>query len=48
LGTLLTIRARAEKIEGRRVTVTCSLSANGEECARGEVIAVLMPDEWVR
>jgi acyl-CoA thioesterase FadM len=47
MGPLLTIRAQAQKIEGRRVTVTCALYANGEECARGEVIAVLMPDDWL-
>ena len=47
MGPLLTIRAQAQKIEGRRVTVTCALYASGEECARGEVIAVLMPDDWL-
>lgn len=47
MGPLLTIRAQAQKIEGPRVTVTCSLYANGQECARGEVIAVRMPDDWV-
>jgi acyl-coenzyme A thioesterase PaaI-like protein len=47
IDALLTIRAQAQKIEGRRITVTCSLYANGEECARGEVIAVRMPDDWV-
>jgi acyl-coenzyme A thioesterase PaaI-like protein len=48
IDALLTIRAQAQKIEGRRITVTCSLYANGEECARGEVIAVRMPDDWVQ
>jgi acyl-coenzyme A thioesterase PaaI-like protein len=48
IDALLTIRAQAQEIKGRRITVTCALYANGEECARGEVIAVRMPDEWVQ
>jgi acyl-coenzyme A thioesterase PaaI-like protein len=33
--------------EGRRVTVQVSLSANGEECARGVVVAARMSDRWL-
>lgn len=47
LGVTLTLRGRARPIEGRAVTVDVSLSAEDVECARGEVVAVRMPDEWL-
>ena len=47
LGTPLTIRARVVETAGRRTNLTCSLYANGEECARGEVIAVRVPSAWL-
>jgi acyl-coenzyme A thioesterase PaaI-like protein len=38
------LRARVSQTSGRKTTVTCSLySADGVECARGEVIAVRVP-----
>jgi acyl-coenzyme A thioesterase PaaI-like protein len=40
IGVPLVVRARAEEIGARKVTVTASLSANGEVCARGRVVAV--------
>jgi acyl-coenzyme A thioesterase PaaI-like protein len=48
LGSLLTIRARAKEIKGRKVVVTSELSANNIICARGEVVAVLMPEQMMR
>lgn len=36
----LTLRARVTDKQSRKSTVRCSLYANGEECARGEVLAV--------
>ena len=36
----LTLRARVTEIAGRRTNLTCSLYADGDECARGAVIAV--------
>lgn len=36
----LELRARIEKIEGRKVWVRCTLSAAGELCARGEVLGI--------
>ena len=42
----LTLRARVTEIAGRRTNVTCSLYAAGQECARGEVIAVRVPVAW--
>jgi acyl-coenzyme A thioesterase PaaI-like protein len=43
----LTLRGRAKEIKGRKTIVTCSVFANGEECARGEVVAVRMPEQWL-
>lgn len=44
LGVQLEVRARAVEIKNRKVVVQSSLLANGEVCARGEVVAVLMPE----
>lgn len=40
----LTIRARVKEIKGRKMVVTSSLYAGELECARGEVVAVQVPD----
>ena len=34
------LRARVKEIKERKVTVTCSLFSEGEECVTGEVVAV--------
>jgi acyl-coenzyme A thioesterase PaaI-like protein len=44
----LQVRAKVKEIKGRKVTMTLTLSANGELCARGEVIAVQMPENMLR
>lgn len=44
LAALLEIRAQVKELKGRKVILTSTLSANGEVCARGEVVAVQMPD----
>ena len=44
LGVPLEIRAHVKEIKGRKVVVTATLSAQGELCARGEVVAVQMPN----
>jgi acyl-coenzyme A thioesterase PaaI-like protein len=41
---VLEVRARVKEIRGRKVVITSTLSANGQVCARGEVLAVQMPD----
>lgn len=41
----LEIRAKVKEIKGRKVVLTLTLSANGELCARGEVVAVQMPEQ---
>ena len=44
LGVPLEVRARATEVKGRKVVVAATLSAEGKVCARGEVVAVQMPD----
>lgn len=43
MGDELTLRARVLEMHGKKAVVSCSLSANGETCALGEVIAVRAP-----
>jgi acyl-coenzyme A thioesterase PaaI-like protein len=43
----LEVRARVKEIKGRKVVVTSTLSANGEVCARGEVVAVQAPPHLI-
>jgi acyl-coenzyme A thioesterase PaaI-like protein len=47
LGVPLTLHGRETRIEGRVVVVGVSLHAGGIECARGEVVAVRMPQAWI-
>ena len=44
LGPILEVRATIKEIKGRKVVVSTSLLANGEVCARGEVVCVQAPD----
>lgn len=44
LGPLLQLRASVKEFKGRKVVVRCSLFVDGVETARGEVVAVQMPD----
>jgi len=44
IGTTLEIRGWVEEIKGRKVVVTSALSADGQVCARGKVVAVQMPE----
>ncbi len=39
----LEIRGKVKEIKGRKVVIATSLYAKGEECARGEVVAVQAP-----
>jgi acyl-coenzyme A thioesterase PaaI-like protein len=47
LGVPLEVRARVKEIKGRKVVVSAALSAEGVVCARGEVVAVQMPENMV-
>lgn len=41
----LELRSQVVEIKGRKVVVTTDLSVKGEVCARGEVVAIQVPDE---
>ncbi len=45
LGVPLEIRARVTELKGRKVVMQATLSAEGQVCAQGEVVAVQMPEE---
>jgi acyl-coenzyme A thioesterase PaaI-like protein len=47
LGVPLEIRGSVEEVSGRKVVVAATVSAEGEVCAHGRVIAVQMPDHMV-
>ncbi len=42
----LTLRARVKEATDRKSVVLCSLWSRGEECARGQIVAVRVPTEW--
>jgi len=42
----LVLRARVQEVKGRKVVVTISLFGGDDECARGVVTAVRIPDDW--
>ena len=44
MGTVLELRGRVEKIKKRKVLVHATVTANGEICATGNVVAVMMPE----
>jgi acyl-coenzyme A thioesterase PaaI-like protein len=46
MGIPLELRGRVKEIQGRKVVVTATVSAGGEVCARGEVVAVQMPESF--
>ncbi len=39
------VRAKVKELKGRKVVMDASLSANGQVCARGEVVAVQAPPQ---
>jgi acyl-coenzyme A thioesterase PaaI-like protein len=44
LGVPLEVRGRVAAINGRKVVVSATVSAAGQVCAKGEVVAVQMPE----
>jgi acyl-coenzyme A thioesterase PaaI-like protein len=47
LGVPLEIRGRVKEVKGRKVIVESTLSASGKICARGEVIAIQVPEHLI-
>ncbi|HUW96592.1 MAG TPA: PaaI family thioesterase [Anaerolineae bacterium] len=46
VGEPISLRARVAEMGERKIVVTCSVAAGGEECAQGEVVAVRVPPGW--
>ena len=40
----LELRSQVKEVKGKKVIIATTLSAGGEVCAKGEVVAVRMPD----
>ena len=47
LEVTLEVRGKVKEIKGRKVVVSATVSARGEVCARGEVVAVRMPEHMM-
>ncbi|MCG6893363.1 MAG: PaaI family thioesterase [Desulfobacteraceae bacterium] len=47
IGVLLELRSTVKEIKGRKVVVSTTVTAEGKVCARGEVVAVRMPDSMI-
>jgi acyl-coenzyme A thioesterase PaaI-like protein len=47
LGVPLEVRGSVKEIKGRKVVVSATVSANGEVCAEGKVVAVQMPEHMM-
>ncbi len=47
LGPELVLRGRVREMGERKVVVEATVSADGEVCARGEVVAVRMPESMM-
>ena len=43
----LTIRATVKAFKGRKAVIESTLLADGQACAKGEVVVVQMPEGWV-
>ncbi|MFC1847845.1 PaaI family thioesterase [Chloroflexota bacterium] len=46
-GVILKVRASVKEIRGRKVVVAAALSVDGEICARGEVVAIQVPEHLI-
>jgi acyl-coenzyme A thioesterase PaaI-like protein len=47
LGIPLVIRGQVKELGERKVVVAATVSAEGRLCARGEVVAVKVPEHWL-
>ena len=47
IGVPLEVRGRVKEIKARKVVVEATVSAEGEVCVRGEVVAVQLPEDMV-
>ena len=42
----LNLRARIMEMSGRKTRIACTAVSGGQECARGEVLAIRVPPDW--
>jgi acyl-CoA thioesterase FadM len=42
----VTLRARVTEAGPKKTLLQCRLYSNSDECARGEVLAVRVPNSW--
>ena len=47
IGVPLEVRGMIEEIKGRKVVVRTTVSAEGQVCAKGEVVTVQMPENFL-
>ena len=47
LGVPLEVRGRVQEVKGRKVVVSATVSAEGELCAKGQVVAAKMPEHMI-
>ena len=47
MDVVLELRGRVTEIKGKKVVLAVSLSAQGAVCARGEVVTVQVPPDWI-
>lgn len=43
----LEVRGKVKELKGKKVVVEATLSSRGKICAKGEVVAVKMPEHWM-
>lgn len=43
----LELRGRVKEIKGRKVIIAVDLLAHGEVCARGEIVTVQVPEDFM-
>jgi hypothetical protein len=43
----LEVHGKIKEIKGRKALVSATVSAGGEICAKGEVVAVKMPEDMI-
>ncbi len=46
-GVALEVRGRVKEVKGKKVVVSATISAEGQVCARGQVVAVQMPEHMM-
>lgn len=47
LGVPLEVRGKVKEVKGRKVVVEITVSAKGVQCARGEIVAVQVPENLI-